>query len=94
MESKHSKTPWAIRDFEVIGSYGSNKTICDCIGYESGYEENKANVKHIVKCVNTHEELVKSLQKFLEVINRSETALEHYGEAIQMAEKALQKVTE
>ncbi len=70
MESKHTKTPWALRDFEVIGPYMSDKFICDCVGHESNYEENKANAAHIVKCVNSHDELVKVLKSLNAALDR------------------------
>lgn len=50
-------------------------------------DESKANAK----LISAAPDLLEACQKFLEVINRSQTALEHYGSAIMLAEAAILK---
>lgn len=100
METNHTKGIWNFTehpkgshftgDIWVDLGHPNIRTVA-CITDNAGKEESIANAAYIVKCVNSHEELVKALEEFLKVINRSDAALYHYGDAIKMAESALEK---
>lgn len=76
-----TKGNWAVRDYEVIGPYGSHKTICEMTG-NLPKEEKKANAKRIVNCVNNFDSLVSALkdaQRELDIlkgINKNEQVQE------------------
>lgn len=80
METKHTKTPWARRDFEIVGPFGSRKNVCEMTGLSESYDENVANARLIVKCVNSHDELVKALQDMQEKYR--ELPWKHYVEPV------------
>lgn len=81
MESKHTKTPWTRRDFEIDGAYGTNWIICDCMGATDNDDENLANAAYIVKCVNAHDQLIDAYDK---MIYNYECALRLIAEATKM----------
>jgi len=101
METKHTKGIWRVeesaneQDFLICSTNTIMPLLCtleEGLSYRAQNKElAKENCDHIVKCVNSHEELVNALEGFLRVINRSDAALFHYGDAIKMAESALQK---
>ena len=47
MENKHTAGQWAIRDLEIIGPIGSNKSICEITGNFMDESEAEANAKLI-----------------------------------------------
>ncbi len=61
-KSLHTKGIWSRRDLEIIGPYGSDKSICEMTGNFMHQSESIANAKRIITCVNSHDELVKALE--------------------------------
>ena len=102
MITKHTLKPWIFEKHEqgiyygnIIGSYGKSeqgferiRTITVQLKHGTE-EENEANAKLIAAAPD----LLEACQEFIKVINRSPTAMEHYGEAIKIAELAIKKAT-
>lgn len=67
MKPTHTPTPWNEINWMI---YKDNKPIVQCLGECKGADESEclANARHIVKCVNCHEELIGLLQITLEVL--------------------------
>lgn len=60
--SEHTKTPWhAMEPYEVHGPDGF---IADCFADHRKANEEWANARHIVHCVNTHDPLVEVLEAY------------------------------
>jgi hypothetical protein len=55
--------------------------------------KNNGDIEVNIKLITAAPDLYEALQMFLEVINRTPTALEHYGDAIIKAEFAIHKAT-
>lgn len=53
---RFTKGEWAIRDLEIIGPYGTNKSICEITGNYMDETEAKANAELIVSAPRLHEE--------------------------------------
>ena len=77
--NKHTKTPWALYSTLTKRDNNEDKTAIVCRGMvqviavtniQEGFskELNEANAEHIVKCVNSHEELVDLCKSYLEEI--------------------------
>ena len=64
---------WAIRDYEIIGGYGSDKSICEMTGNFMDRAEKKANAQRIVQAVNNHDALVSALKEAMDIIERMDT---------------------
>ena len=70
MNAKHTPTPWKVADLNAWIEVRSNSTarpICkiwksDDDGKDE-YQELQANAKHIVHCVNVHDELIGALEQ-------------------------------
>lgn len=90
----HTKTPWAASGYNIRAG---GKIICRVISDgDDGTErkEAKANTRHIVKCVNAHDDLVASvttLRAFAELIS-SATVETTVRDMIVKANAALAKV--
>lgn len=65
---KHTPGPWAIRDLEIVGSYESNKSICEITGNFIGAHEAIANLKLIA----ASPELLRLLEKVQEMFVHKE----------------------
>jgi hypothetical protein len=72
MKTAHTPTPWYLTE-EKEGQIESDKGYLIAQVYQNKNpkykEEDEANAKHIVKCVNMHDELIKALydaQSYLE----------------------------
>lgn len=62
--SGHTKTPWRVdpkRQLRVMA--GEDDTICSTGCQDSLRAQWEANAEHIVRCVNSHDALVKALEK-------------------------------
>lgn len=69
--SEISKLPWMSLepvDFDSIRIFSGNKYIGSIGASDDPREITEANARHIVKCVNVHDELVAALEKCLAVI--------------------------
>ncbi len=68
----HSPTPWKIEKHP--NSLTSDYPIFDMDGEYLGDIDNKKDAQHIVKCVNSHDDLVQTLKEIL-IIARHEDFL-------------------
>ena len=68
--TKHTPAPWK-QDEERIVSRNDNM-IADCFYSDENQEQDMANARHIVNCVNCHAELLKSLKLAVHAINRKQ----------------------
>lgn len=69
MKQTHTKTPWAVIDFDNSPNcivQKDNLVIADCCQFHYEKIQNKANARHIVKCVNSHDELVEACEEVLQ----------------------------
>ena len=85
--SKYTESPWLYSKNTVSGSNGS-EMVAEVYGFDT--LEKKANGKLIAAAPD----LLEACQEFLKVINRTPTALEHYGSAIMLAEAAILKAVQ
>ena len=85
--SKYTESPWLYSQNTVSGSNGS-EMVAEVYGFDT--LEKKANGKLIAAAPD----LLEACQEFLKVINRTPTALEHYGSAIMLAEAAILKAVQ
>ncbi len=97
---KYTKGRWSIRDLEVIGPMGSNKSICEMTGSFMNESEAKANAARIVECVNGYDALIEENRKlkdalamFLTGINKSFEANDYYKKAIEFTDGFLRSST-
>lgn len=62
------------------------------IGEVGGGLQSMHEIEQNAKLIAAAPELYKAVIKFLKVINRTPTALEHYGEAIQLGQQAIKSL--
>lgn len=61
-----TKRPWNVLVWDGFHIIGENEEVIDC-----GYSISESNARHIVKCVNLHEELVEALRLADDLIRNS-----------------------
>ena len=84
MSAQHTLTPWGTSKFGTIVSSLENGRLITVCSYRYGSEEeSEANARHIVKCVNSHEALLKACT----------LALHKLGEAKDKLHKAIKQAT-
>lgn len=87
VDIKHTPTPWRVDNLGDICIIGGDEEIV-CI--EDDYypvAPTEENMKHIVKCVNMHDELVEALELLIDALDNEES--EVYFKAL--AREALKK---
>lgn len=65
MSTKHTPGKWAIRDNEIIGPYGTSKSICEMTGDFCTPEETKANKQLIASSPELLEVLIDCREWFI-----------------------------
>ena len=87
----YTKGEWVINSKASRNVRCGNITIASCSSGQSGELEDEeiANAQLIAAAPD----LLEALQEFLNVINRSDTAMLHYGEAIALGSAAINKAT-
>ena len=70
MNAKHTPTPWVADGREVISTLsGIPTTICECFDHSGiGRKNAESDAAHIVRCVNSHDDLLAVLTIRLKVI--------------------------
>lgn len=60
---KHTDTPWQLFDSSSVIAVDQHRAIAICSNVGGiDDQQSKANAAHIVRCVNSHDELVKALE--------------------------------
>jgi hypothetical protein len=95
----HTPTPWTASEDQILSkdlNKWGNWIVCEMPKgrdeISEAVEENKANAAYIVKCVNSHEELLEALKEahaMLENIGIEKG--QYYGKAINKVEQAILK---
>lgn len=85
-QPNHTPTPWSIDGYNLTGvlakpiftkDFGKiYPKVCDCSSKSLSIGEQLANAKHIVKCVNCHDELLSALKN-------AKSELEIYHDSLQ-----------
>jgi len=75
----HTKGEWAIRNLEIIGPYGSNKSICEITGNYMDEDEAVCNMHRIVECVNGYDALQDENKRLKENLARIIDRIEEGG---------------
>lgn len=91
MSSKHSPTPWTASTIEQITA-ADQRIIGDLFSF------GHTDAAHIVKCVNSHDDLVAALKEAHRALwdeqVESATGLPHLDDVVEKIEKALADVGE
>ena len=97
MMTKHTPIPWRVAD-KSLGLMGilrvQNKDVDICNVFNDKSVNSEANAKHIVKCVNMHDELVEALDKMINHtgIETEKQYLKWHIKAEEVLEKAKEKM--
>ncbi len=70
-EAKHTPIPWVFREAANLtriwgpGSYPADYPVASCERIEETAEQHNANAQHIVRCVNSHDDLLAACKSLL-----------------------------
>lgn len=111
MGSEHTPTPWELRPItsrfrhgkEVLGIFGPSEIVCNLDGIavpdrmnDRLFVEDAANMRFIVRAVNSHKALVKALERIRDgrpSVSNSSTAHEQWTFANAIAACALDEIS-